>query len=75
MPASETGSVARMRKVSGSRSQTMQPQTTPAVTSVTKIERQPKPVCNTPPTTGANTGASAITAPISDNSRPARTPE
>ena len=40
-----------------------------------KIERQPKPVCKTPPTSGASTGASAITEPISDNSRPARAPE
>ena len=47
----------------------------PAATSVKKIERQPKPVCKTPPTIGASTGASAITEPISDNSRPARAPE
>ena len=45
------------------------------ITNSTKVARQPKNVCNTPPTTGATIGATPVIAPISDNSRPARTPE
>ena len=71
----DTGSVARAAKVSGSSGQTIAAPISPPPTSAKKTERQPKPVCNTPPATGASTGASAITAPITDNSRPARAPE
>ncbi len=73
--AGDTGSAARMDKVSGISGQTIAAPKSPPPTSVKKTERQPKPVCNTPPMSGASTGASAITAPISDNSRPARAPE
>ena len=43
-------------------------------TSRMKLERQPNTVCSTPPITGATIGAKAVIDPISDNSRPARTP-
>ena len=75
MVAGETGSAARKASVSGINGQTIAAPSKPPPTSVKKTERQPKPVCSTPPTSGASTGASAITAPISDNSRPARAPE
>jgi hypothetical protein len=39
-----------------------------------KCERQPNALCSTPPIIGANTGASAMIAPISESSRPARAP-
>jgi hypothetical protein len=73
--AGDIGSAARRASVSGSSSQTIAAPATPAATNAKKIERQPNAVCMPPPTTGANTGASAITAPITDNSRPARLPE
>ena len=73
--AGDTGSAARCASVSGSSSQTIAAPAKPPPTSVKKTERQPKPVCSTPPSSGASTGASAMTAPISDNSRPARAPE
>ena len=72
MVAGETGSAARKASVSGISGQTITAPSKPPPTSVKKTERQPNPVCSTPPTSGASTGASAITAPISDNSRPAR---
>ena len=75
MLAGDTGSAARRASVSGSSGHTIAAPTSPPPTSVKNTERQPKAVCSTPPISGANTGASAITAPISDSSRPARAPE
>ena len=74
MDAIETGSAARLFSVSGSSNQTIAAPSKPAATSAKNIARQPKPVCNRPPAIGASTGASAITEPINDNSRPARAP-
>ena len=45
------------------------------ITNSTKVARQPNQICNPPPITGAIIGATPVIAPISDNSRPARTPE
>ena len=75
MLAGVTGSAARWLSVSGSSGPTIAAPTNPPPTKVKKTERQPKPVCSTPPSSGASTGANAITAPISDSSRPARAPE
>jgi hypothetical protein len=75
MEGSDTGSGARTARVSGSNSHTMPAPKSPLATSAKKTERQPNAVCKTPPASGASTGASAMTAPIRDNSRPARAPE
>ena len=75
MLAGVTGWAARWLNVSGIKGQTIAAPANPATTKVKKTERQPKAVCSTPPMSGASTGASAITAPISDSSRPARAPE
>ena len=71
----DTGSAARMFNVSGSAAHTTATPAIPTATSVKNTDRQPNPVCNTPPAIGASTGASAITAAIIDNSRPACEPE
>jgi len=42
--------------------------------STTKFDRQPKPVCSTPPISGATKGASAMIAAIRASSRPMRVP-
>ena len=75
MAANEKGPVARCRSVSGNSSAAAAPATSAKTTSSTKLARQPNAVCNTPPMAGATIGANAVIDPISDNSRPARTPE
>jgi len=73
--ATDTGSAARRARVSGINGQTIAAPVSAPPASVKKTERQPNPVCKTPPRTGANTGAKAITAPMRDSSRPACAPE
>ncbi len=75
MERNDTGSAARKASVSGSSSQMTATPDRPASTSVRNTDCQPKAVCRMPPPIGASTGASAITEPISDISRPARAPE
>ena len=75
MAESEKGPDARWRNVSGSSSAAAEPATSAKTTSSTKLARQPNAVCSTPPLAGATIGANAVIDPISDNSRPARTPE
>ena len=72
---SEKGPAVGTFRVSGSLRQTNSAAISPNAICNTKFERQPKPLCSTPPIIGAPTGASAMMAPISDNSRPARAPE
>ena len=72
---SENGPGAGARSVSGSLRHTKNAAISPNAICSTKCERQPNALCSTPPIIGANTGASAMMAPISDNSRPARAPE
>ena len=75
MAVSEKGPGVGTFSVSGSLRQTNSAAITPNAICSTKLERQPKPLCSTPPIIGAPTGASAMMAPINESSRPARAPE
>jgi len=75
MAASENGPRVGCRKVSGKSRAAAAAAIAAKTTSRMKLERQPNAVCSAPPITGATMGANAVIDPISDNSRPARTPE
>src|SRR5881392_1124577 len=62
----------RSRRVSGSLRHTKKTAISPNAICNTKCERQPNALCKAPPIIGAPTGASAMMAPISESSRPAR---
>ena len=75
MARNENGPVVRWCSVSGRNCTAADHEASAKTTRKMKVARQPKAVCSTPPMAGATIGANAVIDPISDNSRPARTPE